>query len=65
MRRIVVFYERLLSGGGAERVAIMEARFLAEKYYARLLTFEIDENTRSYVQSDPGDLVIKLGQCTR
>ena len=60
MRRVVVFYERLLSGGGAERVAIMEARFLAKECYARLLTFEIDENTLSYLQNDPSELVVKL-----
>jgi glycosyltransferase involved in cell wall biosynthesis len=48
LKRIVIFYEELVSTGGAERLAIEETKYFSEKVDTRLLTFKFNELVLSY-----------------
>jgi glycosyltransferase involved in cell wall biosynthesis len=49
-KRILVYFENLVSPGGAERVAIEEAKYFAERCETLLVTFGVSDAVLSYAR---------------
>src|SRR3989442_7735328 len=56
--RIAIFHEPLIPPGGAERLALEEAKYFAKRLETKLFTFTINDKVSSYTHNELGELEI-------
>ena len=56
--RIAIFHEPLIPPGGAERLALEEAKYFAKRLETKLFTFTINDKISSYTHNELGELEI-------